>query len=122
MELQDYNCVLCNDLVEESLSHLFIHCPFAVSCWNRLQVQVNHQLDSFQNLEMFRRQLHVPFFTEIIIIMCWTIWKARNGLIFSQVPPSIQASKREFRAEFVLLLLRTKKKIPFIESWLNNLV
>ena len=41
MELQDYNYVLCNGLIEESLCHLFIHCPFATSCWNWLQVQTD---------------------------------------------------------------------------------
>jgi len=34
MELQGYYCVLCNGLIEESLSHLFIYSPFATSCWN----------------------------------------------------------------------------------------
>ena len=29
MALQDFNCVLCNAAVEESLSHLFLECPFA---------------------------------------------------------------------------------------------
>jgi hypothetical protein len=79
-------------------------------------VDIDHQLDFLQNLEMFRRQLQVPFATKIIIIMCWTIWKARNELIFSQVQPSIQDSKREFRKEFALLILRAKKKyFPSIE-------
>ena len=110
MELQDYNCVLCNGLIEESLCHLFIHCPFATSCWNWLQVQTYQQMDFLRNIELFKRQLQVPFFTEIIIIMCWTIWKTKNGLIFNQIQPSIQASKREFKDEFTLLLLRAKKK------------
>jgi hypothetical protein len=46
MELQDYNCALCQDPVEESLSHLFVGCPFATSCWNWLQLEVDHQLDT----------------------------------------------------------------------------
>ena len=122
MELQDYNCAICQDLVEESLSHLFIGCPFATSCWNWLQLEVDHQLDFMQNLELFRRQLQVPFFPEIIIIMCRTIWKARNGLIFNQVQPLIQESKKEFKQEFALLLLRAKRKyFPSIELWLNRL-
>jgi hypothetical protein len=55
--------------------------------------------------------------------MCWTIWKARNALIFNQIQPSIQSSKRDFKEEFALLLLRAKKKFfPSIELWLNSLV
>jgi hypothetical protein len=83
MELQDYNCALCNGQIKESLCHLFICCPFATACRNWLQIQTEQQRDFLQNLDGFRRQLQVPFFTEIIIIMCWTIWKARNGLIFN---------------------------------------
>ena len=87
-----------------------------------MQIEIDQQMDFLQNLEMFKRQLQVPFFIEIIIIMCWIIWKARNGLIFSQVQPSIQDSKREFKNEFVLLLLRAKKKYsPSIGLWLKNL-
>jgi hypothetical protein len=32
MELQSYNCVLCLQNIEESLHHLFMDCPFALSC------------------------------------------------------------------------------------------
>jgi hypothetical protein len=73
MELLDYNCVLCNNLVEESLTHLMLHCPFASACWNWLNVQVLHHLDAFRNLGSFKLQLQVPFFMEIIILMCWSI-------------------------------------------------
>jgi len=82
MELQDYNCVLCINPMEESLNHLLLHCPFAISCWNWLQIQVNPDSNVPQAMESFKAQLQVPFFMEIIILMCWTIWKARNGLIF----------------------------------------
>ena len=123
MDLQDYNCILCNGLIEESLCHLFIHCPFANACWNWLQIQTDQHLNFFQNLEGFKRQLQVPYFTEIITIMCWTIWKARNALIFNQVQPSVQNSKKELKDEFALLLLRAKKKyFPSIDLWLSNLV
>lgn len=63
MELQSYNCVLCNASIEESLCHLFIHCPLANSCWNWLQVHTDQNLSFLQNLDGFRRQLQVPFFT-----------------------------------------------------------
>lgn len=33
MALQDYSCVLCNANIEESLTHLFLECPFAIQCW-----------------------------------------------------------------------------------------
>lgn len=78
MELQSYDCVLCNSSTEESLCHLLIKCPFATACWNWIGIQVDDQLDLFQNLELFRRQLQAPFFMEAMILMCWTIWQARK--------------------------------------------
>ena len=109
MILQDYNCVLCNATVEESLNHLFLDCPFAAQCWAMINVQVSQQLNPFQNLQSFKVQLGVPFFIEIIILMCWAIWKARNDLIFRQENPSIPLAKSNFRDEFQLLLLRAKR-------------
>ena len=93
MELPDYNCVLCYHTTEESVFHLLIGCPFATACWNWLGLQITHQGEMLHCLESFRGQLQVPFFMEIIIIMCWTIWQMRNGLIFNNRPPSLQQAK-----------------------------
>ena len=123
MELHDYNCVLCNQITEESVFHLLIGCPFATACWNWLGLQINHQGDLLHWLESFRGQLHVPFFMEIIILMCWTIWQMRTGLIFNNRPPSLQQAKGAFKSEFVLILFHAKRSyFPEIESLLNNLV
>jgi hypothetical protein len=122
MILQDYSCVLCTSSVEESLLHLFLHCPFAVDCWGWLNVQVDTNLDPFQVLQSFRNQLSVPFFMEIIILMCWVIWKSRNDLIFRQVNPSLQKIKDGFRYELSLLLLRTKRSYSLLlNQWIQNL-
>ena len=123
MELQDYNCVLCNNMTEESLFHLLISCPFAEACWNQIGLHVNHQGDLLQCLDSFRRQLQVPFYMEVVILMSWTIWHMRNGLIFSNKPPSLQEASRAFKSEFVILPLRAKRSyFPIIQLWLNNLV
>jgi len=85
-----------------------------------LGLQINPQVNIFQNLESFRRQLQVPFFTEIIILICWSIWQSRNGIIFNNKQPSIQDAKRTFKTKFVLLLLRAKRSyFPLIDLWLN---
>ena len=70
MFLQDYICVLCNANVDESLNHLFLECPFAVQCWAMINIQISPQLNPFQNLQSFKDQLGVPFFMEIIILLC----------------------------------------------------
>ena len=63
MDLLDYNCILCNGSTEESLLHLFLGCPFATQCWAWFNIQVDHNSDPFQNLQGFKEQLGVPFFT-----------------------------------------------------------
>jgi len=99
MNLEDYNCVLCNSRMEETLMHLLLQCPFATQCWAWINVQVPNDLEAFQVLQSFRNQLSVSFFMEIIILMCWVIWKARNDLIFRQINPLILNSKEDFRRE-----------------------
>jgi len=37
----------------------------------------------FLVLDFLRMKLGVPFFMEIIVLMPWSIWKTRNGHIFS---------------------------------------
>jgi hypothetical protein len=55
--------------------------------------------------------------------MGWSIWNAQNELIFNPVKPAVQSTKRAFKSEFALILLRAKQSyFPFIEQWLNSLV
>jgi hypothetical protein len=64
----------------------------------------------------------VPFFMEIITLMCWAIWKAGNDFIFQQINPLLENTKEDFRREFGLLLLRAKKSYsPLINQWIANL-
>jgi len=59
---------------------------------------------------------------EIIILMCWVIWKARNDLIFRQINPLLLNSKEDFRREIRLLKYRTKHIISdSLDQWIANL-
>jgi hypothetical protein len=40
-------------------------------------------------MNRLRRDLRVPFFMEIIILMSWSIWKSRNDWIFNNIDPSL---------------------------------
>ena len=73
MALPSYLCVYCNLSVEESLPHLFLHWLFAQGCWSTIGLNVG-QSDLFITLVNLRSQLNVPFFVEVIILMCWGIW------------------------------------------------
>jgi hypothetical protein len=51
--LPSYDCVLCQLQLEETLEHLFLHCPFAISCWNLLHLHIAHG-DPFEISQAFR--------------------------------------------------------------------
>jgi hypothetical protein len=49
----------------------------------------NQNLDPFKILEDFKAMLQLPFFMEMIVLMSWSIWVARNGLIFDARGPTL---------------------------------
>jgi hypothetical protein len=100
MFLQSYGCALCNGHVEESLFHIFIQYPFAISTWNLLHIQLPVSDNPFEIFADFKNQLQVLFFMDIIIIMAWCIWTARNDLIFRNIAPDVANVDSLFRKEF----------------------
>jgi hypothetical protein len=45
-------------------------------------------MDTGAIVEDFKLQLHLPFFMEIIVTMCWAIWTMRNDIIFRNISHS----------------------------------
>jgi hypothetical protein len=116
--IPSYECVLCNLNAEETLEHLFLNCNFARSCWATLNLQIGDG-DPFEVLTSFRHQLNLSFFMDIIIIMSWSIWMARNDFIFNGLQASLQSAKDCFRKEFALVILRAKPSHKqLLVSWL----
>jgi hypothetical protein len=64
MDLECYSYVLCHFDIEETLQHLFFHCPFAMCCWNTLGLAHQIQDDLLDSLLAFRLHLQQPFFHE----------------------------------------------------------
>ena len=121
MALPSYFCVCCNLSVEESISHLFLHCMFARSCWSSIGLNIG-QSDPFTTLKQLRNQLNVPFFMEVIILMCWGIWMQRNDFIFKGIQPSHQNCRHHFFKEFALVILRAKPRYKnSMLLWLEGL-
>ena len=54
MKLESYNYVLCHLDTEESLNHLFLECPFALSCWNMLGLAHLIQDNLIDSVFLFR--------------------------------------------------------------------
>jgi hypothetical protein len=89
MDLPDYNCVLYSLNVEEDIFISFLMALFPSSYWFSLNLMVSNNSDPLDIMESFKDQLSSPFFMEIIITMCWTIWTMRNDVIFN-IPHSVQ--------------------------------
>jgi hypothetical protein len=59
---------------------------------------------------------------EIIIVMCWSIWKERNAWLFSNEDPSVDGCLSRFKAEFALVSIRAKgQRESSMEQWLESL-
>jgi hypothetical protein len=87
------HCSLCKSDCE-SVSHLFIYCPFAISVWNLVYMELklnrswtgNTLSDCFQSWYMDKS---VP--THIAAYSIWYIWQERNKALFEDTSPSVQA-------------------------------
>jgi hypothetical protein len=119
----DFTCVLCPTHTTEDWIHLFFDCNFSRRIWNYLQIEWT-QHDTIE--EMFiaaRKVFSKPFFTEVIILACWHIWKQRNGAIFENIRPSFVSWKRQFVHEASLHVHRVKDKhSDMFKSWIDNLL
>jgi len=99
--------VLCATNSEEIVEHLFLDCDLAKACWSLIGITNNDYSSPSQVFEDFRRQLSVPFFMEIIIIMSWSIWNLRND--------------EDLQGNLSAAPLGAKKKyFPHILSWLEQ--
>lgn len=124
MQLGTYSCALCNSLTEETVEHLFADCAFAAMCWDLIGVMLP-QNGSFPELtSQIKDQLNSRFFMDAIILMCWTIWSARNDLIFRGMQRSQDdCASFFFLQELSLLKFRVKANLEDqFTSWIQNLL
>lgn len=122
MTLDSYTCEICSLMVEETVDHLFWHCPFAQHCWGILNLNVVQNGNTFENVMAIKNQLQSQFFMVAVVLMCWTIWKAMNELIFNNNQISIQDCKISFFKEVKLVSLRVKKSlVTQFDQWIQNL-
>ncbi|XP_030497977.2 uncharacterized protein LOC115713630 [Cannabis sativa] len=77
-------CVFCNR-EEESIMHVLVHCQFARSCWFRSAVSLGQvAAATFGDwLQDVLSRGHVGMFEEALMTS-WSIWKARNDLLWNK--------------------------------------
>ncbi|KAF8733786.1 hypothetical protein HU200_014633 [Digitaria exilis] len=74
-------CEHCNEVVE-TIEHIFILCLNARGVWNRLGV--SSRPDSWRHPWLLGTELQLPpsVHHDVILLILWHIWKARNAVIF----------------------------------------
>jgi hypothetical protein len=123
MHIDSYNCVLCQESVEEMTEHLFLHCQFAKECWNQINIGIPPDLSITEAAEQIRHQSHPDFFMMVTILMCWAIWIVRNDFIFKRVQPNISTAKAFYTKEMKILSLPARTRFTHtFDLWIQNLL
>lgn len=117
-----YSCALCSYLSEETAQHLFLNYDFARMCWNLVGVDIPLQSNIEELIPLIKAQINSQFFMETIILLCWTIWNARNELIFRGNGSNSLDCARFFFKELRLIRHRLKQDLhQALGSWIQSL-
>jgi hypothetical protein len=75
-----------------------------------------------QTAEEARRRFNKFFFTEVVSLACWNIWKIRNAKIFENVQPRFATWRSNFIHDISLHAHRFKSdKKQILMEWVNTL-
>ena len=107
---EDFSCMLYRGDFHEDKFHLFFQCVFSQRIWIYLQIDWGQDTDLRSAISAAKLDFHKPFFTEVVILACWNIWKQRNGKIFEAKRPTFSAWKRDFIHDISMLGHRIKSK------------
>ncbi|KAJ3681081.1 hypothetical protein LUZ60_015570 [Juncus effusus] len=90
--LNQGDCSMCTQHIEESANHLFLRCDFATQVWRRKGLYPNGATsidDLWRTKEEGKEKEGQSAWGTEWLSTCWCIWKARNQLIFRQKRPFI---------------------------------
>jgi hypothetical protein len=91
--------------------------------WSYLQVEWTQEHTIEEMFSKARKEFAKPFFTEVIILACWHIWKQRNSKFFEHIRPSFGSWKAHFVHEASLHVYRVKDKhSDLFKSWIDSLL
>jgi hypothetical protein len=92
-------------------------CPL----WNLAQVAMPNDIQNY--IQSVKAHIQQPFFMEIIILICWSIWTTRNDAIFKGLTPSLYRARRKLKDELSLLIHKAKRKsYAGLQVWVENFV
>ncbi|KAJ0801471.1 putative reverse transcriptase zinc-binding domain-containing protein [Helianthus annuus] len=120
-------CPMCNS-EEETVDHVFNTCIIAANVWNGVSVwckipnifafYLKDLLHIFKDLDVSEKKKEVV--QGIILIGCWSLWRARNNAKFSNTPIRIENILSEIKAlGFLWFSYRSKHKGLEWRDWLS---
>nr|TKV94228.1 hypothetical protein SEVIR_9G279900v2 [Setaria viridis] len=103
MQLDSVNCEMCILQKREIVTHLFLQCNFAKTCWASIGISYVSTRGLYHIFNQIRRCINAPFFMEVTILMSWSIWVTRNDWTFNNSDPTVSGAKRKFISEISLV-------------------
>jgi len=70
-----YRCIMCTNPPEETVEHLFFHCPFSKDCWNILGMSWHNQGNRLTIVSKAKENRNCNMFMEKFMLGAWNIWK-----------------------------------------------
>ncbi|KAF5800838.1 putative reverse transcriptase zinc-binding domain-containing protein [Helianthus annuus] len=127
IHVEDSVCPLCNS-EEESADHLFISCYVASVIWNAVSswckipcifaFSIKDLFGVHSNLKVSERKKEAV--QGFILIVCWSIWRARNNLVFSNKPVKIDCIVSEVKVlGFLWFKNRSRFKSLDWKEWVS---
>ncbi|MFS7923415.1 putative reverse transcriptase zinc-binding domain-containing protein [Helianthus anomalus] len=105
IQIEDSLCPLCRS-EDENTDHLFISCFIASNVWNGISTwckipnifvfSIRDLLECHTVIRGSERKKEAV--QGIIIIICWSLWRARNNAVFSNSPVKIDSIMSEIKA------------------------
>ena len=121
MYLEDYNCALCSDATEKTVTHLFWDCQFALMCWYSIIPSKQRGISVYDEIHLTLTKLPSAIAMDIVIMGCWGIWMSRNDKIFRMATPTVDTWKHYLKEGLQATETRTKAtKAEKINSWIER--
>ena len=67
---EDYNCALCAEINEETVTHLFWDCLFALMCWHSITPNKNQGMPTYDEIYLTLESLPSEFAMDTIVMGC----------------------------------------------------
>jgi hypothetical protein len=106
-----FSCMLCDTGLDETRNHLFFCCPFSSSCWSEIGINWCTDMHLGPMVADGKQSWARPFFTEILILGSWNIWKIRNRVFFDLAIPEVENWKRQLSQDLEILQCRVKEQL-----------